>query len=81
MARVIVPLTPKDVEDKMLSIFKHQTQKDNPMFPGEDKREFWQRVKERNRNTAGLLSKLGFSDYEAAECFVNLNDLKNYDEM
>lgn len=63
----------------MLSIFKHQSQKDNPMFPGEDKREFWQRVKERNRNTANLLNKLGFSDYEAAECFVNLNDLKNYD--
>lgn len=38
MARVIVPLSPKDVEDKLSSILKHQTQKDNPMFPGDDKR-------------------------------------------
>lgn len=38
MARVIVPLSPKDVEDKMASIFKHQSQKDGAMYLGDDKR-------------------------------------------
>ena len=55
MARHIVPMSPKDVEVKTISILKHQSQKDNPMFPGDDKREFWQRVKIRNRNTARVL--------------------------
>ena len=51
------------------------------MFPGDDKREFWLRSKERNRSTAAELKALGFPEYEAVECFVNLNDLKNYDEL
>jgi len=38
MARIIVPLSPKDVEDKMSAIFKHQSQKDKAMFMGDDKR-------------------------------------------
>jgi hypothetical protein len=37
------------------------------------------RSKERNRDTALELRNLGFSDYEAAECFVNLWDLINYE--
>jgi glucosamine-6-phosphate deaminase len=81
MARVIVPMSPKDVDEKMLAIFKHQSQKDGAMFLGDDKREFWERAKDRNRHTALTLNKLGFSEYEACECFVNLNDLKNYDEI
>ena len=65
MARVIIPMSPKDVEIKQSCILKHQSQKDNPMFPGDDKREFWERVKIRNRETAEKLKLLGFSDYEA----------------
>ena len=45
MANVIIPLSPKDVDDKFNAIIKHQSQKDNPMFPGDDKREFWLRVR------------------------------------
>ena len=41
MARTIVPLSPKEVDTKTLAIWKHQSQKDGPMFLGEDKREFW----------------------------------------
>lgn len=69
------------MEDKTAAILKHQSQKDNPMFPGEDTREFWLRSKERNRNTAADLKKLGLPDYEAVECFVNYNDLVDYDEF
>jgi glucosamine-6-phosphate deaminase len=63
MAKYIVPLSPKEVDLKTMSILKHQTQKDNPMFPGEDRREFWERVKIRNRNTANTLHTIGLSLY------------------
>jgi glucosamine-6-phosphate deaminase len=38
MCRVIVPMSPSEVENKTAAILKHQSQKDNPMFPGDDKR-------------------------------------------
>lgn len=41
MCRVIVPMSPSDVDQKMSSILRHQSQKDAPMFPGDDPREFW----------------------------------------
>lgn len=56
-------MSPNDVEQKVVSILKHQSQKDGPMFPGDDKREFWMRSKDRNRNTANELKELGFADY------------------
>jgi glucosamine-6-phosphate deaminase len=41
ICRVIVPMSPSEVDQKMFSILRHQSQKDAPMFPGDDKREFW----------------------------------------
>lgn len=38
MCRVIVPLSPGEVDEKVSAILKHQSQKDAPMFPGDDKR-------------------------------------------
>ncbi|EKE38465.1 hypothetical protein ENUP19_0343G0002 [Entamoeba nuttalli] len=69
-ADLIVPMSPQEVVFKRLVTFKHQSQKDLPLFPGADPREFWQRAEERNRNTAELLSKLGFAHFAAAEAFV-----------
>lgn len=51
------------------------------MFPGDDKREFWERVKIRNKNTANTLKIIGLPEYEAAEAFVDLDDLVDYDEF
>ncbi|MDY6868923.1 MAG: PIG-L family deacetylase, partial [Chloroflexota bacterium] len=65
-----VPLSPQELAKKRRAIFKHQSQKDRPLFPGPDPREFWQRSEERNRNTAQLYDKLGFAEYEAIEAFV-----------
>jgi glucosamine-6-phosphate deaminase len=65
-----VPLSPQEVERKRNAIFKHQSQKDKPVFPGEDEREFWVRAQERNRETAVNYHKLGLADYEAMEAFV-----------
>lgn len=65
-----VPLSPEELTKKRKAIFKHQSQKDRPLFPGADEREFWQRSEERNRGTAQLYDALGFAEYEAIEGFV-----------
>jgi glucosamine-6-phosphate deaminase len=68
-----VPMSPDQVIDKRLGIFKHQSQKDGVVFQGTDAREFWQRAEERNGATAGLYNKLGLAEYEAMEAFVRWN--------
>ncbi|MFV0377879.1 MAG: PIG-L family deacetylase, partial [Mangrovibacterium sp.] len=65
-----VPISPDELHRKRKAIFKHQSQKDEPVFPGEDKREFWQRAEERNRTTAQIYDSLGLTEYEAIEAFV-----------
>lgn len=69
-SNMAVPLSPEEVNIKREAIFKHQSQKDRPVFPGSDKREFWQRAEERNHNTAILFDKLGMAEYQAIELFV-----------
>ncbi|HXG11037.1 MAG TPA: glucosamine-6-phosphate deaminase [Gemmataceae bacterium] len=67
----VVPLSPNDLERKKLAIFRHQSQKDRAMFPGGyDRREFWQRAEDRNRDTAKLYDQLGLPEYYALEGFV-----------
>jgi glucosamine-6-phosphate deaminase len=67
----VVPLSPDDLERKKLAIFRHQSQKDRAMFPGgEDRREFWQRAEDRNRETAKLYDALGLPEFYALEGFV-----------
>lgn len=70
MVDMAVPLSPEEVEIKRNAIFKHQSQKDGAMFMGTDKREFWQRAEDRNKDTARLYDKLGMAEYEAIEVFV-----------
>lgn len=65
-----VPLSPQEVERKRFAIFKHQSQKDRPVFPGDDAREFWVRAEDRNRETAQAYDQLGLAEYEAMEAFV-----------
>jgi glucosamine-6-phosphate deaminase len=65
-----VPISPEELLRKRRAIFKHQSQKDNVMFQGNDKREFWERVEDRNQSTAQIYDKLGLAEYEAIEAFV-----------
>ena len=65
-----VPLSPQEVIRKRNAIFKHQSQKDTPVFPGDDAREFWVRAEHRNRETAQQYDRLGLANYEAMEAFV-----------
>ena len=67
----VVPLSPDDLERKKQAIFRHQSQKDRAMFPGgTDRREFWQRAEDRNRDTAKLYDTLGLPEFYALEAFV-----------
>ncbi|EAS03458.3 glucosamine-6-phosphate deaminase (macronuclear) [Tetrahymena thermophila SB210] len=70
------PLSPEEMERKKFAIFRHQSQKDSAMFPGADKREFWQRAQDRNIKTANLYRSLGLTYFEGLECFVSLEWLK-----
>lgn len=67
-----VPISPEELIKKRKAIFKHQTQKDFVLFPGNEEKEFWERAEERNKNTAYQYNKLGMAEYEAMEVFVRL---------
>ena len=64
-----VPMSPEQVIQKRNSILSHQSQKDKVMYQGQDKRDFWLRAEERNRNTAITFNKLGLTEYQAIEAF------------
>lgn len=64
-----VPMSPDQVLRKRHAIFYHQSQKDGVMFQGDDSREFWVRVEDRNRLTAKKYNDLGLANYAAIEAF------------
>lgn len=64
-----VPMSPDQVLKKRNAIFYHQSQKDGVMFQGDDNREFWVRVEDRNRLTAKKYNDLGLANYAAIEAF------------
>ncbi len=66
-----VPMTVEELEKKKAAILKHESQKDEVMFPGpDDLREFWQRAEDRNKGTALLYDRLGLPEFFAMEGFV-----------
>ena len=70
-----VPLSPDELERKKQAIFRHQSQKDQAMFPGgTDRREFWQRAEDRNLGTAKTYDALGLPEFYALEGFVQWKD-------
>jgi glucosamine-6-phosphate deaminase len=66
-ADLLVPMSEEELRVKISAIFKHQSQKDRAPFPGIDEREFWERVEERNRQTAQWVDRLGLPEYFAME--------------
>ncbi|MFL5576453.1 MAG: glucosamine-6-phosphate deaminase [Gemmatimonadaceae bacterium] len=66
----LVPMSQEELRLKIQAIFKHQSQKDSAPFPGQDDREFWQRVEDRNKGTASMLDRLGLAEYYAMEAYV-----------
>jgi len=64
-----VPLSPQEVLRRRHAIFRHETQKDQAVFLGNDRREFWQRTEDRSRRLAETYNALGLAEYEAIESF------------
>jgi glucosamine-6-phosphate deaminase len=64
-----VPLSPQEVLRRRAAIFRHETQKDQALFLGSDRREFWQRTEDRGRRLAATYNSLGLAEYEAMEAF------------
>jgi glucosamine-6-phosphate deaminase len=69
-ADVLVPMSEDELRMKIMAIYKHQSQKDRAPFPGQDEREFWERVEERNIATARVVDNLGLPEYYAMEAYV-----------
>ncbi|KAJ3428894.1 glucosamine-6-phosphate deaminase-like protein [Anaeramoeba flamelloides] len=72
---MFVPLSKSDMDIKLNAIWKHQTQKDKALFPGVDDREFWERARDRNIQTAKSMENLGLPKFYAIEAFVHVNHL------
>lgn len=73
---VFIPLSKADLDRKIEAIFKHESQKDRAMFPGAyDSREFWERARDRNCETASAMNALGLPEFYAAEAFVTQTEL------
>lgn len=64
-----VPLSPQEVLRRRRAIFRHESQKDQALFLGDDRREFWQRTEDRGRRLAETYNRLGLAEYEAMEAF------------
>ncbi len=73
-ADVFLPLSKAELELKIEAIYKHESQKDRALFPGAyDDREFWQRARDRNTDTALALEALGLPAFFAAEAYVKVH--------
>lgn len=77
-ADIFLPMSKAALDRKIDAIFKHESQKDRAMFPGAyDRREFWERARDRNRDTADALNALGLPEFYAIEAFVTTDKLPN----
>jgi glucosamine-6-phosphate deaminase len=75
-ADVFLPLSKADLDVKIEAIYKHESQKDRALFPGAyDDREFWERARDRNTQTARALDALGLPECYAAEAFVTVREM------
>ena len=75
-ADVFLPMSKAGLERKIQAIFKHESQKDRALFPGAyDDREFWQRARDRNLETASELNALGLPEFYAAEAYVVVTEM------
>ena len=75
-ADVFLPLSKANLDLKIEAIYKHESQKDRALFPGAyDDREFWERARDRNTETAHALDALGLPECYAAEAFVTTYEM------
>ena len=64
-----VPLSPREVLRRRRAMFRHETQKDQALFLGDERRESWRQTEARSHRLAEAYNKLGLAEYEAMEAF------------
>ncbi|WP_412068384.1 glucosamine-6-phosphate deaminase [Rubrivirga sp. IMCC43871] len=75
-ADVFLPLSKEALDLKIEAIYKHESQKDRALFPGAyDDREFWERARDRNTETAHALDALGLPECYAVEAYVTVHEM------
>ena len=67
---LIVPISDSELNRAIDAMRKHESQIPNAMFPGNDKRPFDQRAKERKKAAGATFRQLGIGEITAAEGFV-----------
>jgi len=71
-ATMLFPFSSAEEEQKKQAICCHTSQL-NPMFPGDDSREFWLRAQEFNRNIAEKVNNVLGSEFYAIEAFSEVS--------
>ncbi|MFI5336229.1 MAG: glucosamine-6-phosphate deaminase [Opitutales bacterium] len=64
-----VPLSPQELLRRRRAIFRHEIQREQTLFPGGGRAEYWQMIEERGRRLADTYNALGLAEYEAIESF------------
>jgi len=72
-----VPITSNEAYLKKIANWQAESQKDPAPFYGSDNREFWQRIEERNCETARVFNQLGLVSVHGLEVFVNYDTIKH----
>lgn len=65
-----VPLSPGELQHKIIAAYQHRSQHSQSPYALAEKSESWQRTEQLNRQTADTYDALGMAEYEAIECFV-----------
>ena len=65
-----MPMSEEELRLKIRRSSSTRARRTRAPFPGQDDREFWQRVEERNKDTAALVDRLGLPEYFAMEAYV-----------
>lgn len=72
MVDMAVPLSPDELVGKRHAIYRHLSQMDHSLLPGNARMEFWQVAEQRAMDIARLYDRLGMAEYQAFEVFIKI---------
>ncbi len=71
-----VPLSPGELQHKIIAAYQHRSQHSQSPYALAEQNESWQRTEQLNCQTARTYDALGMAEYEAIECFVRWKFVK-----
>lgn len=66
---MVVPCSPDELSKKVQAMYQHRSQMQQLPLVDSNRKEIWELIQEKNRNTANRYDLLGMAEYEALECF------------